>query len=51
MVLARPLATLIIGDTLGGNTIEDVEFVIRVISIAILIVPLMSVYRGYIQGH
>ena len=51
MVFARPLATLIIGDTLGGNTIEDVEFVIRVISVAVLIVPIMSVYRGYFQGH
>ena len=51
MIFAKPLASIIIGDTIGGNTIEDVEFVIRVISIAILIVPLMSVYRGYIQGH
>lgn len=51
MIFARPLATLIIGDTLGGNTIEDVEFVIRVISVAVLIVPIMSVYRGYFQGH
>lgn len=51
MIFAKPLATIIIGDTIGGNTIEDVEFVIRVISVAILIVPLMSVYRGYIQGH
>lgn len=51
MIFAKPLATIIIGDTIGGNTIEDVEFVIRIISLAILIVPLMSVYRGYIQGH
>jgi len=51
MIFARPLATLIIGDTIGGNTIEDVEFVIRIISIAVLIVPIMSVYRGYFQGH
>lgn len=51
MIFAKPIATIIIGDTLGGNTIEDVEFVIRIISIAILIVPIMSVYRGYFQGH
>lgn len=51
MIFARPLATIIIGDTLGGNTIEDVEFVIRVISLAVLVVPIMSVYRGYFQGH
>ena len=51
MIFAKPLATMIIGDTLGGNTIEDVEFVIRIISIAVLVVPIMSVYRGYFQGH
>jgi len=51
MLFARPIATTIIGDTLGGNTIEDVEFVIRIISIAVLVVPIMSVYRGYFQGH
>lgn len=51
MLFARPLATLIIGDTIGGNSIGDVEFVIRIIALAVLIVPAMSVYRGYFQGH
>lgn len=51
MIFARPLATMIIGNTLGGNTIEDVEFVIRIISLSVLVVPIMSVYRGYFQGH
>lgn len=51
MLFAKPLATLIIGDTVGGNSIQDVEFVIRVISVAVLVVPIMSVYRGYFQGH
>lgn len=51
MIFARPLATIIIGDTIGGNSIGDVEFVIRIISIAVLIVPIMSIYRGYLQGH
>ena len=51
MIFARPLATMIIGNTTGGNTIEDVEFVIRIISLAVLVVPIMSVYRGYFQGH
>lgn len=51
MIFARPLAYMIIGNTTGGNTIEDVEFVIRIISCAILVVPIMSVYRGYFQGH
>ena len=51
MLFARPLAAMIIGNTTGGNTIEDVEFVIRIISLAVLVVPIMSVYRGYFQGH
>ncbi len=51
MIFAPTLATIIKGDLDGGNTIEDVIFVIRVISIAILIVPVLSVYRGYFEGH
>jgi len=50
-VFAKPLATLIIGDLSGGNTIEDITFVIRAISFALLIIPHLSVTRGYIQGH
>ena len=50
-VFAKPLAVAILGDLKGGNTIEDVTFVIRVISTAILVVPVLSVYRGYFEGH
>lgn len=50
-IFARDIATLIIGDIKGGNTIEDIVYVIRVISFSILIVPTLSVYRGYLQGH
>ena len=35
----------------GGNTIEEVTFVIRMISSAVLVVPVLSIYRGYLQGH
>ena len=45
------LAKFILGDLTGGNTIEDVTFVIRIISSAILVVPILSVYRGYFEGH
>lgn len=48
---APQIAYLIIGDVKGGNTIEDVAFVIRVISTAILVVPFLSVSKGYLQGH
>ena len=50
-IFAKPLATLIIGDLSGGNSINDVTFVIRAISFALLIIPHLSVTRGYIQGH
>ncbi len=50
-VFAKPIATLIIGDITGGNTIEDVAFVIRCVSFAILVVPYMSVTKGFLQGH
>lgn len=51
MIFAPQIAQLIIGDMKGGNTIEGVSFVIRVVSTALLIVPLLSVTKGYLQGH
>ena len=50
-IFARSLAYMIIGDNLGGNTIEGVTLVIRVVSTALLIVPIQSVKKGYLQGH
>lgn len=50
-IFAGGIADIIIGDITGGNTKEDVTFVIRVISTAILVVPLLSISRGYLQGH
>lgn len=50
-IFARWIAILIIGNVSGGNTIEDVTFVVRVIASAVLIVPILSIYRGYLQGH
>ena len=50
-VFAKQIALLIIGELKGGNTIDDVAFVIRCISFAILVVPLLSISRGYLQGH
>lgn len=50
-IFAPELATAILGDLKGGNTIEDVTFVIRVISTAIIVVPVLSIYRGYFEGH
>ena len=51
ITLAPILAKIILGDMQGGNTVESVTMVIRVISSALLIVPLLSVTKGYLQGH
>ncbi|MDD4718440.1 MAG: polysaccharide biosynthesis protein [Bacilli bacterium] len=51
MIFAPQLAKLILGDLEGGNTIEGVTLVIRIVSTAILVVPLLSVTKGYLQGH
>lgn len=49
--MAPQIATLIIGDIKGANTIEDVTFVIRCVSFALLVFPFLSVARGFFQGH
>ena len=48
---ANLIATAIVGDLTGGNSISDVAFVIRCVSFAILVVPILSILRGYLQGH
>ena len=50
-IFAKPIANMIIGDIEGGNTIEDIVYVIRVIATAILVIPSLSVSRGYLQGN
>ncbi|MBO5182996.1 MAG: oligosaccharide flippase family protein [Bacilli bacterium] len=51
VVFADVIAKFIIGDAVGSNTVSDVSRVIRIISFALLIVPALSVTRGYLQGH
>lgn len=50
-IFAPQMAYLIIGDIKGGVTINEISFVIRIVSTALLIVPLFSVTKGYLQGH
>ena len=50
-IFAPIIAKGILGNITGGNSIDDVCFVIRVIATAILIVPILSIYRGYFEGH
>lgn len=50
-LFAPSFARSVLGDVVGGNSIEDVTLVIRVIATAVLICPLLSIYRGYFEGH
>ncbi len=50
-VFAEEFASLILGEITGGNTIEDVGFVIKSVSFCLLIIPFLSVAKGYMQGH
>lgn len=45
------LANQIMGNNTGGSSKESISFVIRIISTAILVVPFLSVTKGYLQGH
>lgn len=50
-LLAEPLARYVLDpNELQGNTIQDAVFTIRMVSVALLIVPIMSIIRGYFQG-
>lgn len=51
LVFAPNIAYLIIGNVEGGNTIEEVSTAIRIVSLSLLIVPSLSVTRGYLNGH
>lgn len=50
-MFAEELALLILGNLTGGNTVQDVAFVIRCVSFAILVIPHLSVTKGYLQAH
>lgn len=50
-ILAEEIGVFIIGDLSGGNTPEDVAFVIRCVSPAVLVIPFLSITKGYLQGH
>lgn len=46
------IATLLIDPTdLTGNSMDDVIFVMRMVSFALLIVPSLALIRGFLQGH
>lgn len=52
LYLSAPvLADVIIADDDQLSTSEDVEKVIRAVSFALIVVPAMSLMRGFFQGH
>ena len=50
-IFAGQIGHLIIHDLKGGNTPEGIASVIRCVSFAILVIPYLSVTKGYLQGH
>lgn len=50
-LFAEELAVLILGKLTGGNTVQDAALVIRCVSFAILVIPHLSVTKGYLQAH
>ncbi|HEU5139313.1 MAG TPA: polysaccharide biosynthesis protein [Bacillales bacterium] len=48
--LAPAIAPYVVHDAAKGNDPEDVVLVIRLVSTALIVVPVMSVIRGYFQG-
>lgn len=50
-IFAPFLAHAIIGDITGGHTYEEITFVVRVAATGIFFVTILSVMRGYLQGH
>lgn len=51
LFVLAPLLAKGIGQMSGGVTIKEITLVIRIISTAIIVVPILSVTRGYLQGH
>ena len=50
-IFAPSIGKLIIGTSTEGNTYQDIAFVIRCVSFAILVVPFLSVTKGFLQGN
>ena len=50
-IFAEPIVTFFIQDMTEGVTISEVAIAIRAVSVCLLIVPFLSMKRGYLQGH
>ena len=50
-VFSKEFAYIFIGKLQGGNNINDISLVLKSVSFCLLIVPFLSLTRGYLQGH
>ncbi len=50
-LFAKPIGSYFIGDMTEGVTVDEVAVAIRTISVCLLVVPFLSMGRGYLQGH
>lgn len=50
-IFSEYFAYFIISGVEGANPIEDISLVIKAISISLIIIPYLSILRGYLQGH
>lgn len=50
-LLAEPIAHLVIKDKDTLITVQDVAIVIKYVSFAVIVVPVMSLIRGFFQGY
>lgn len=50
-VFAEEIGMFIIGGLDGVNKASDVAFVVRCVSPAVLLIPFLSITKGYLQGH
>lgn len=50
-LLAPYIAPIVLGGDEHGNSIEDTTMVIRMVSVALIAVPIMSLIRGFFQGN
>ena len=50
-IFAPNIASTLLGNLEGGNTVKDVALAIRSVSFAVLVIPFLSITKGYLQGH
>lgn len=50
-IFAGPIGQFMVSGIEGTTSIESLKLVIRSVSLCLLIIPFLSVLRGYLQGH